>query len=1323
MASLKDNKDAYEMPPVVVDVPGVAAADANVPAAAGIGAKAASKDDSKPAEPKVSYFQLYRYATAWDKFLITVGCIAAAGHGAGMPLMTIVFSDLIGSFVYFTPGVPESIDDLNDGAKRACLLFVALAVGLFILAYIQMSFLMIAGENQAKRIREEYFKALLRQDIGWFDGVSTGELTTRMIADTSMIQEGISEKVGLIVQFLTTFVAGFVIAYVRGWRLALVLTACLPLLVGAAVIMTKALAAGSKSGNTAYAKAGGLAQTVLSGIRTVVSFGGEQRSVQQYTSLLGVAEKTAIKNSMIGAVGVGSIQLVIFSVYSLAFYFGARQIRIGTMNATEVVNTFFSLIIGAFSLGQCAPSFTSIASGQGAAFKVFSTIDRVSPVDASNPGGKQPEKVEGNIVFKNVSFAYPRRPDVPILKNFDLTIKAGTTVALVGSSGSGKSTIIKLVERFYQPSEGSITLDGVELKDLNVTWLRQQIGLVSQEPTLFNCSVRKNILYGLRRPIAEYSEAEQTAIVEEACKTANAEFVTSLPQSYDTSVGESGGMMSGGQKQRISIARMVARDPRIVLLDEATSALDTASEVRVQNALEKASKGRTTIVIAHRLSTVKNADMIVVMDKGVVVETGSHEELIARGGAYHGLVEAQKLRGAMGRNNSSDSIDESENTLTPVLGATETVGKVPAGPTIGDAPVAVDVIDCPPKPERVDSVKAMDRRASVASVAKLTPEEIAEAERAEQLKRKVDVMRLVRMNKPEWGLMFLGVFCALGTGAVMPIFALIFAQILSVFGEPNLDEMTRKANQWALGFLILAIGAFVAQTLQIGLLRIAGDKLTTRLRIRSFTALVHQEIGYFDEDKHSTGALTARLAEDATLVQGLTGQTFAQIVSLISNFAVGLSIAFAKSWQLTLVVLACVPLVGVGGFMQLKSLTGAGEKAKSAYRDANSTANEALEQVRTVQTLTQEKAFLGQYSKLIEIPHKVVIQGAFVSSVGFAGAEASIFLTYAVAFWYGSRLILHGTYGPDQIMTALFAVIFSAMAAGQLTNFAPDASKAKLAALAIFDILDRNSRINSTDISGMKPDSPRGEPSADDVHFQYPTRPTIPILKGLNVTALPGETIALVGHSGCGKSTVLGLSERWYDVTKGHMKMDGHDVREWNLQYLREQMALVGQEPVLFDVSIRENIKYGALKGDATQDQVEAAARAANIHDFIMSLPDGYETSVGEKGGQMSGGQKQRVAIARALIREPKLLLLDEATSALDSESEKVVQEALDKAAHGRTTIVIAHRLSTIQNADRIYVVKAGQVAETGRHDELVDKGGLYAELVSQQMLQKEEQE
>ncbi|KAJ3006380.1 Multidrug resistance protein 1 [Thoreauomyces humboldtii] len=1306
----KTDAKIVDIPPTVTTVPGSGEAiDAKAIVA---DKKAAAKE---AADNKVTYGQLFRYASKYDIVLMVMGTICALAHGTGMPIMTIVFANIIGGFF----AVPVDADALNDDARRGCIQFVILAVALFVLAYGQMTFWMIAGENQAKRIRQLYFKALLRQDIGWFDQVTTGELTTRMIADTTMIQEGISEKVGLILQFLCTFITGFIIAYFKGWRLALVLTACLPLIVGAATLMTQALAAGSATGNTAYAAAGGLAQQVISGIRTVVAFGGEERALARYTILLQAAEKMAIKSSIVSALGIGFVQLIIFSVYSMAFWYGARQIVAGTMSGQEVLNCFFALIIGAFSLGQAMPSFTSLANAQGAAYKVFSTIDRISPIDASAPGGEKPAKVEGSMSFTNVDFHYPSRPDVPILKNFLLQVKAGSSVALVGGSGSGKSTIVKLLERFYDPIAGGITLDGRPLESLNVTWLRQQIGIVSQEPTLFNTTLRQNLIYGLPESPSKYTEAELDAMVESACRTANAwDFIQALPQGIHTQIA--GTTMSGGQKQRIAIARMVMRDPRIVLLDEATSALDTTSERLVQAALEKASAGRTTITIAHRLSTIKNSDLIVVMDRGVIVESGTHDSLLEKNGAYASLVAAQRLRGASGKNDSQDvSPEESiaEETESP---ATDT------NPVklVGDAPVAVNLTEVPPAPQRSASLKPGQATSPSGGKKHLTlieKEELQEAQRAERLKQKVPIMRLVRMNQPEVVFLTLGVLCALGTGAVMPVFSLVFASILGVFGLPDHAEMQRQANWWALGFLGLAVGAFAFQFLQVALLRYAGDKLTTRLRIASFKSIVSQDIGFFDEEKNNTGSLTGALAEDATLVQGLTGQTFAQFVSLISTFGVGLGIAFASCWQLTLVVIACVPLVGAGGYLQLKSLTGAGDNAKKAYRGANQTANEAIESIRTVQTLTQEDTFIQQYADLIEIPHQVVVRGAWVSSAGFASTESAVFLTYAVAFYYGSRLIINGTYGGTPVMKAMFAVIFAAMGAGQVANFAPDAAKAKLAALAIFDLLDRTSRIDASDPSGLVKES-KGEPSGHDLQFSYPSRPDIPILRGLNLSAAPGETVALVGNSGCGKSTVMGLLERWYDALGGQMKLDGSDVREWNLRSLRGNMALVGQEPVLISDTLRENIEYGAIGGKATHEQIEAAARAANIHDFVVSLPKGYDTLVGEKGGQLSGGQKQRIAIARALIRNPKVLLLDEATSALDSESEKVVQDALDKASSGRTTLVIAHRLSTIQNANKIICVVGGKVAEQGTHEELVELGGAYAELVLQQTLQKVDQ-
>ncbi|KAJ3189969.1 Multidrug resistance protein 1 [Gaertneriomyces sp. JEL0708] len=1266
------------------------------------------KKKNKETGPRVTFMQLFRHADKRDVFLMVLGTVCAIAHGVAMPLMTVIFSSILAAFIDYEPNNPVRAEALRQSALDTVMWFCILAIACAITAYGQMSLWMWSGENQVKRMRELYFRAIVRQDVAWFDKTSTGELTTRITNDMNTIQSGISEKMGSTIQNVVTFIAGFALAYARGWRLALVLTACFPFLAGAAAVMGIMVTAGSEQTNDAYAAAGGVAQQVLSSMRTVVAFGGQGRESARYAKHVKAAEKAAMKKSLYIGLGVGAINFVIFAIYSMSFWYGARELAAERMTQEEVVNCFFALIIGAFALGTAMPNLSSAANAQGAAYKVFETIDRQSPIDASSSDGEKPDNVEGDINFTAIDFHYPSRPDVPILQNFSLEVKSGQTVALVGASGSGKSTIVKLLERFYNPVSGSISLDGRDISSLNVAWLRQQIGIVSQEPILFDTTIRNNLLYGLIDEPGRYDKRVLDDMVETACKIANAwTFIQALPDKLETNVGEAGSMLSGGQKQRIAIARAVLRNPKILLLDEATSALDTQSERIVQAALDSAAKGRTTIVIAHRLSTIKNADQIIVMDRGVIVETGTHESLVAKGTAYAKLVEAQKLRGAFHEQGALE--DGHQEHVVSTSG-----GEVKSG----DAPVVLHVGSKPDAPVRKESLE-IQRKLSVASQKHaLDEEEEKKLKETELLKsRKVDLWRIVKMNRPEWWIIIVGLFAAAVNGTVMPLFAVLFSEILAVFSnEPNVVE--EKANPWALGFLLLAIGAAISNLVQIGGLSIVGDKLTTRLRQKSFDSMIRQEIAYFDDESHSTGALTARLAEEATLVQGLTGQNFAQMAQLAVNFSVGIGIAFASSWQVTLVVLACCPMIAFGGYMEMQAMAGYSEKSKKAYRASNQTATETIEHIRTVQSLTKEEHFIQEYIRKIETPHRMVLRGALVSSIGFAASEALMFITYAIAFFYCSRLILWGTYVPLDVLKAMFAIVFAAMAIGQSTHFAPDIGKAKIAAIHIFDILDRVPAIDTLSDAGQKPSQVSGTAEAKQVHFAYPTRPDAHILRGIDIEAKPGETIALVGQSGCGKSTMLGLLERWYDVTGGTASFSQLDVREWNVSYLRSQMSLVGQEPVLFDLSISENIAYGAREGQIpSEEEIQAAARMANIHDFIVSLPKGYDTIVGEKGGQLSGGQKQRVAIARALLRQPSLLLLDEATSALDSTSERVVQAALDNAAKGRTTIVIAHRLSTIQNADRIYVFKDGRIVESGRHGELAEQGGLYAELVGQQML------
>ena len=342
----------------------------------------------------------------------------------------------------------------------------------------------------------------------------------------------------------------------------------------------------------------------------------------------------------------------------------------------------------------------------------------------------------------------------------------------------------------------------------------------------------------------------------------------------------------------------------------------------------------------------------------------------------------------------------------------------------------------------------------------------------------------------------------------------------------------------------------------------------------------------------------------------------------------------------------------------MKALNGFGEKTKKEYGKTAQIACECIDNIRTVATITKEEFFYNRYVKANEEPHKISVKGFLFSSFGFALSQGVLFWAYALAFWYGGQLIADGKYSSDNMLKVMFAIIFAAMSSGQVATFAPNTSKAKVAAMSIFDILDRKSRIDACSQEGKKELNVKGLPDLDKVKFTYPTRSDIPVLKGLDISALQGQKVALVGPSGCGKSTVIQLLERFYDVSGdvlismekdkpmstdgGCVSLDTINVKDWNLSYLREQMALVGQEPILFDCSIAENIAYGMPEGTTTQEDIEAAARLANIHDFIVSLPEGYKTSVGAKGGQLSGGQKQRVSIARSLIRKPKLLLLDE---------------------------------------------------------------------------------
>ncbi|CAH8301085.1 unnamed protein product [Eruca vesicaria subsp. sativa] len=1245
------------------------------------------EEKKKMKKESMSLMGLFSAADKVDYILMFLGTFGTCVHGGTLPLFFVFFGEMLDSLGNLSTDSTAISSRVSQNALYLVYLglvnLVSAWMGRFLAILSSFSFFLLmfifgvlvltgvacwmqTGERQTSRMRINYLKSILAKDITYFDTEARdSNFIFHISSDTILVQDAIGDKAGHVLRYLCQFIAGFVIGFLSVWQLTLLTLAVVPLIAIAGGGYAITMSTISKKSEAAYADAGKVAEEVLSQVRTVYAYVGEEKAVSSYSKSLKRALKLGKRSGLAKGLGVGLTYGLLFCAWALLFWYASLLVRHGKTNGAKAFTTILNVIYSGFSLGQAAPSLSAIAKGRVAAENIIRMIGN-NNLEGSEKldEGTTLQNVAGRIEFHQVSFAYPSRPNM-VFENLSFSICSGKTFAFVGPSGSGKSTIISMVQRFYEPNSGEILLDGSDIKSLKLKWLREQMGLVSQEPALFATTIASNIRIGKE-------DAHMDQIIE-AAKAANADsFIKSLPNGYNTQVGEEGTQLSGGQKQRIAIARAVLRNPKILLLDEATSALDAESEKSVQQALDNVMEKRTTIVIAHRLSTIRSVDTIVVLRNGQVIETGSHAELISRGGDYATLVNCQET-------DPQSTMLESGKSLARSLSSRR----------VASSRRTSSFRDDQEKNNEKDSNQEILSSSSM-------------------------VWELIKLNSPEWPYALLGSIGAVLAGSQPAFFSMGIAYVLNAFYSPFPSVIKRDVDKVAIVFVGVGVVTPLIYLLQHYFYTLMGERLTSRVRLSLFSAVLSNEVGWFDMEENNTGSLTSILAADATLVRSALADRISTIVQNLSLTVTALAVAFFYSWRVAAVVTACFPLLIAASLTEQLFLKGFGGDYTRAYSKATSVAREAIANIRTVASFGAEKTILEQFACELRKPTKNAFLRGHISGFGYGLSQCLAFCSYALGLWYISVLIKRKETNFSDSIKSFMVLLVTAYSVAETLALTPDIVKGTQALGSVFRVLHRETEIPPDQANSRLVTQIKGDIEFRNVSFAYPARLDVPIFQNLNLRVSAGKSLAVVGPSGSGKSTVIGLIMRFYDADKGNLCIDGKDIKTLNLRSLRKKLALVQQEPALFSTTIYENIKYG--NENASEAEIIEAAKAANAHEFISRMEEGYKTHVGEKGVQLSGGQKQRVAIARAVLKDPSVLLLDEATSALDTTSEKFVQEALDKLMKGRTTVLVAHRLSTIRNADTIAVLHKGRVVEKGSHRELVSKSdGFYKKLTSLQ--------
>ncbi|KAL3420277.1 ABC multidrug transporter [Phlyctema vagabunda] len=1322
---------------------------------------------------------LFSASPTWlDYVLIAIGVIFAAVAGTPFPLMAILFGELVDQLNGATCAAEGKTS--NDPTRYTSqvhsriLMMVYIASGAFVAIYVYTLTWGIISQRLAQRLRRQYFAALLRQPPSYIEThTNAGEVSSRLHGDITAVQAGTAEKAGIFIATISFCITAFTVGFLKQSRLAGMLFSMVPCFLLSSLLGSRYARKYSLRIASSMSTASSLASECITNISVVHAFGAGSRLEARFAELASSARQAGIQKSYISGIQTGLLYFVAYSGNAIAFWQGSRFIadsvsapRNGTTMG-DVYTVILVLVDASVLIGNLAPMLPIFSAAAAAFERLNKEIEALSAIDAtSNLGRKLSEGKHSDplsIDFDNVSFAYPSRATQPVLRNVSLNFPAAKYTAIVGLSGSGKSTIASLVTRLHDPQEGTIRVNGDDICQLNVKSLRSQIGFVQQEPSLLNTTILGNIAFGLvnspkpehnhLKPFLTWSYLAKLAkiakeghgfanatnldpealeiikLVHDAAVQADAaDFIEKLEDGYSTMTGPAGRLISGGQRQRIALAQALIRDPSVLLLDEATASVDSATERRIQGAIEQVARGRTVISIAHRLSTIRNADNIIVMDAGKVVEQGSYAELMSiEDGAFTRMASLQTRR-------TTDRDD---------------IGSI-SGTTL-DSSTLEDPILSSQKHEQKD-VSVTDTESKVKAESEVDEKHVQSAAGPAPLDTKRSIGFILkktgRIIRPSLIYFVFAIIAAFIVGATFSSSGVILGHVVGTISPcaSTVDRIRSLGAFFAGMIFMLGSIEFFANFFSWSLFGLVAERLLYIVRVGSFRSLMEQGISW--HQAQSPAKLLSIITKDTAAIGGFSGSTVSTILSILTNFVIAIVLSHIIAWKIAVVCLAAVPIMLGSGIMQLKMTARYQRRQAGAFDDATALAVETVQTISTVAALSLEEQILESFNLMLREPQKVIVKAAAFTNIWLAMHHSVGTFVYCLSYWWGTRLITRGEYSQTQFFIIQIAMLTSAKLWGTMFSLAPEFARAGLAASHVLNTIALGSgrELNRADLQSLEPaqERKRLEGTALDVEkgpdakapqpphgrnpgmqitfskvcFAYSNRPGIPVLNDISFTIQPGQFCGLVGPSGAGKSTILGLVQRLHSPTTGTVFLNGQDVCDLPPSF-RDTIAVVPQDPTLFNASIRFNVALGAVPNtEATDAEIEEACRLANIHDTIVSLPDGYDTDCGPSGQSLSGGQRQRLAIARALVRRPQLLLLDESTSALDAVSEAALQEGLRRVSRGTTVLAITHRINTVQLADVILVVEGGCIVDSGKHNELMERRESYRINAMQQMLQ-----